>query len=197
MKKSVVGWLSAGLGLAFLAACGDSSSGGSPQDDASTVDSPSGPDGGDGNGGDGSMSQCDGGPFVVPGAACSTNGSTATGPAPECTDVGHLCPVPATCTCTGGTWACPTCPHCTVDQHGLGCGAGQVCEGITWTQCDGTTREVAGRCQCTSGFTCPAETLDFGCADAGSDAGDASASDASDAGHAGDASDGGADSGRD
>jgi hypothetical protein len=162
-----------------MASCSDSSStssidgGGDAAKDAAGVDADADvvvPTGGDaGDGGD----TCPTG-FIVPGAACASNGATATGPAPECTDIGTRCPVAATCTCTAGTWVCPRCAHCAVMQGALGCGIGQVCGGITLTQCDGTTREIASDCSCSLGFRgleCGTEEVHFGC-DAGSDGGD-------------------------
>jgi hypothetical protein len=110
---------------------------------------------------------------VRQGAACSTPGATATGPAPECGDRHYTCPRPATCSCVAEKWSCPQCPRCVIDlaHPSTKIGGGiQLCEGATLKQCDGTTREVSGFCRYEVGaLWCSAtEDIVLGCPDAGS-----------------------------
>ncbi len=114
---------------------------------------------------------------VGPGAACATEGATACGPAPQCTDIGGGT---TTCTCTQGKWNCGSCPACgAAVLLGRSCGIGEVCSGPTSAVfCNGTSVPVSGSCRCNNGWEC--DGVDAGanpCPDAGAD----SSTDASDA----------------
>ena len=111
------------------------------------------------------------GPLVSGGESCTSEGATAKGQAPICTDVLST----TTCTCNAGKWDCGKCPAC-ANPIILGsgqCGFGEMCSGPTIAkQCDGTTTPVSGDCKCPgkgSGWTFDGvTTISF--ADAAADA---------------------------
>jgi hypothetical protein len=107
------------------------------------------------------------GSLVNGGQSCSTEGASATGYAPVCSDISGT----TTCTCTSGKWDCGKCPACGPISLGSQCGIGQICSGPTTAkQCDGTTTAASGDCHCDStGWACDGVTT-LTCADAGADA---------------------------